>query len=219
MTDGTEPSGRSAGFAPSSVSAGVGPDPTTRTVEALYREVDHLKELMTNRNLAYDKAIELLQARQDRQPQPVENKMAIEALESVMLEKFKSVDIRFTDTLSRADESSRASKTAVDAAFQSSGQAIAKNETTTNKQLDQLAATILATTKALEDRHSDLKDRLTVIESLDRGRGVERTDTRSGQQMILAAVGGLLALLGIIAFFNAPRQAAAPPIVVESSRP
>lgn len=219
MTDGTEPSGRSAGFAPSSVSAGVGPDPTTRTVEALYREVDHLKELMTNRNLAYDKAIELLQARQDRQPQPVENKLAIDAMRELVDERFANVALRFSERDIRAGESLTASKLAVDAAFQSSAQAIAKSEVATNKQLEQIQVNQSNTTKALEDRMSDLKDRLTVIESLDRGRGVERTDTRSGQQMILAAVGGLLALLGIIAFFNAPRQAAAPPIVVESSRP
>lgn len=213
MTDEVAASGRAHGQAPGSIATGNSPDPTTRTVEALYREVDHLKELWTNDRFAAKTAIELFQARLDMQPWPIENKLAIESLKEVMLEKFKSVDIRFADNLLRAEENSRASKTAVDAAFASSGQAITKNEGNTNKQLDQIQANIVSNAKSQDDKINDLKDRITVMESLGRGMANQKTETQTGISSNVGVIGlGVAIIVAAVSYFNSNSQPA--PIVL-----
>lgn len=80
----------------------------------------------------------------------------------------------------RTEQSSKDSKVAVDAALQaakeavgeqnkSSALAIAKSETATTKQIDQLGILIQNNTKAFDDKISDLKDRLTRIEGMGQG--------------------------------------------------
>jgi hypothetical protein len=106
----------------------------------------------------------------------------------VMEEKFRTVQgqfaliaTQFDERDTRVDQTAKASKEALDAALQAAKEAvgeqnksnsvsIAKSEAATNKQIDQLNAQITQSTKASDDKFTDLKERIARIES--RGDGV-----------------------------------------------
>ncbi len=97
-------------------------------------------------------------------------------------EKFESIQIQFRERDTRTDQTSRDAKTAVDAALQAAKEAvgeqnksgalaIAKSEASTIKQIDQIAILLQNVNKATDDKISDLKDRLTMIEGRAGGQG------------------------------------------------
>jgi hypothetical protein len=73
------------------------------------------------------------------------------------------------------DAALQAAKEAVGEQNKSSALAIAKSETSTVKQIDQLGAQLAAQTKNFDDKIADLKDRLNRVE----GKG-ERIEGHSG---------------------------------------
>jgi hypothetical protein len=170
-----------------------GPDPTYLTTQALTREVNNLKEMIEARIDAQNRATTLLQEASDRGPavSVVEErvnslvKLTEEKFTSVQAqqaEKFESIQIQFRERDTRTDQTSRDAKTAVDAALQAAKEAvgeqnksgalaIAKSEASTIKQIDQIAILLQNVNKASDDKISDLKDRLTMIEGRSGGQG------------------------------------------------
>lgn len=143
------------------------------------KAIDHLRGFIETRLDAMDKATALQQAILDRAPQVIEEK--INALERLHEEKFQSIQTQFKERDTRTEQSSKDSKVAVDAALQaakeavgeqnkSSALAISKSEVSTIKQIDQIGSLLTAQVKNSDDKFSDLKDRLTLIEG--RGSGV-----------------------------------------------
>ena len=127
-------------------------DPTALTREMILHEVNMLREVLETRLDAMDKAVELLQK------YPTDIDSAIGTLKELHGEKFKSIDVRFSD-----------SKTALDAAFASAKESSAKVETNFTKQIDGLVALITAEKNATESKIADIKDRITIVESVKKG--------------------------------------------------
>lgn len=139
----------------SDMGPGVSPqDPTALTTAQLVRENFWLRELLQEqiagiiaRIDASDKAVKLLQAFADRTPTTMDVQHQVVQLREVVGEKFDGVN------------------KAVDAAFAASKEVVAKIETSFTKQTDGMAAQTVANLKNIDDKISDIKDRLTVIES------------------------------------------------------
>jgi hypothetical protein len=161
-------------------------DPTPMTTHALQREAAALKELIFTRLDAMDKAVELFSGNLTRVPTDVDKQ--VQNLKELHSERFNRVDTRFNgiqdqfaERDKRTDQVSKDSKVAVDAALQAakelgneqtraSALAIAKSETATAKQLDQIGLTLQNSQGALNDKIDDLRTRLTGLEG--RGQGV-----------------------------------------------
>jgi hypothetical protein len=149
------------------------PDPTLLTTQQLHRELTSLRELIETRLEGYDKAITLLQSTLDKSP-------SIAEMYASHGEKFHSIQTQFTERDIRTEQTARDSKVAVDAALQaakeavgeqnkSSALAIAKSETSTTKQIDQISVLIDNTRKSFDDKIDDIKQRLTSMEGMRKG--------------------------------------------------
>jgi hypothetical protein len=159
-----------------------------------------------------DKAIKLLQDTADKFPARIDEKIiALKevheekflALLETHTEKFTSIQLQFRERDVRSEQSSKDSKVAVDAALQaakeavgeqnkSSALAIAKSETATTKQIDQLAGLIQTMTKGFDDKFGDVKDRINRME----GKGV---GLNAGWGYLAGGLGLILALYGALA--------------------
>jgi hypothetical protein len=169
------------------------PDPTVLTTQQLLREVSSVRDIIESRLDGMDKAITLLQAAIDRSP-------SIAEIYAEFQEKFNSVKTQFKERDTRTEQTSKDSKVAVDAALQaakeavgeqnkSSALAIAKSEAATTKQIDSITTLIQTNQKAIDDKITDVKDRITGIEGRSQGVG-----TSVG---IFIGIGGLV--VGVIA--------------------
>ena len=204
------------------------PDPTTLTTQQLLREMGLLKELLvakfeeavrqvaTMREIietrldASDKALSLLKSETDKIPNSVDQKLG--AVKEIIEEKFTSVALQFKERDVRTEQSNKDSKVAVDAALQaakeavseqnkSSALAIAKSETATTKQIDQLGALIQTGSKALDDKIGDQKERLTRIESEKLGAKekvveVQAASNSSNLGLIAGIIGAVVGAAG-----------------------
>lgn len=159
------------------------PDPTALTTAALTREVQSLKELILTRLDAMDKALILLQTRADRVPSEVDIKVG--QLQALHGEKFRSVDNQFI-----------ASSTALAAALQAAKEAVDKGSQGTTKTIDQLAAVMGVETKSVNDKVTELRERLTKIEGRDSGI--------ASSWGILTAVVGII--IGLVALYAANQK-------------
>jgi len=123
-------------------------------------------------------------------------------------EKFRSVEIQFTERDTRTEQKDRDTKVAIDAAFQSASLAVAKSEIVTSKQIDQITALIQTETRALSGQIDDLKQRVTRIEGMGVGaitaqttQSVTRTAEQASSSYTIAVIsvvaGILIAAIGI----------------------
>jgi cation transport regulator ChaB len=201
------------------------PDPSLLTTQQTIREstalreifetqIKGLHELVESRIDGMDKAIKLLQTISDRIPSQIDEK--ITHLRELHQEKFESIQTQFTERDTRTEQTSRDSKVAVDAALQaakeavgeqnkSSALAIAKSEAATTKQIDQLGQTIQAGTAGIGVQINDIKERLTRIESEDRGQKAavttQQTSNTSLVGIIGLVIGTLIGIGGLITAF------------------
>jgi ribosome-associated translation inhibitor RaiA len=191
-TTGTPPPG--AGWTPV-------PDPTLLSTQLVEKANANLKELVQAEIKATrdviearldgnDKAIELLQQASDKINVMISAE--VERLQELHEEKFQSVSVQFKERDTRAEQASKDSKTAIDAALQAQKESVSKTEGTFTKQFDQIGILITAGTKSTEGQISDLKERISVIES--HGKGV--SDSWS---WLLGGVGLIFSLMGIAA--------------------
>lgn len=149
------------------------PDPTERTTQVLLRESFMLRELIETRLNAMDKAILLLQAKIDREPQ-------LSAVVAKMEERFASIDKQFVERDVRVGQAQDASVTAVNAALQAAKEAVAeqnknnneafgKSEAGFTKQIDNIILLVQAQAKGMDEKIDDLKNRIVSIESVKAG--------------------------------------------------
>jgi hypothetical protein len=175
-------------------------DNVNRVPNDVDRAVTHLKSLIEGRINAIDKATELL-------PNQVSEK--INALEAVHNERFTSIQLQFKERDVRTEQSTRDSKTAVDAALQaakeavneqnkSSSLAISKSENTTVKQIDQMGLLIATQAKAFEDKVTDLKERLTRIEGKGEGKTAQLAVADTSNRMNVSVISTLIAMAGLV---------------------
>ncbi len=183
------------------------PDPTILTTQQLHRELFGLREIVEARLNAMDRASEIVDKQITRVPSDAVAQM--EHLKELHEEKFKSIQVQFTERDTRTEQTSRDSKVAVDAALQaakeavgeqnkSSALAIAKSETATTKQIDQQGLLIQTATAGLNDKIDDIKDRLTLIEGKSTGTQEFVTDHRAGVGLVVSVVSAVVSVLAII---------------------
>jgi hypothetical protein len=206
----------------------VPPDPTKLTQDA----VDRLEKALTTyidgqlavrdeRLRGIDTATNLRLGTVDHLPSQMDEKVA--RLSDLMDEKFQGVQTQFHDRDTLAERESALNKTALDAAFKAQQEAVAaalkaqqeaaarqdeanqkaidKSEVATSKTIvtnQELAAAQLA---AMARNQDDLKDRVVRMESTKVGANENRT----GMYAAIAAIGGILAIVLIIAAALATR--------------
>lgn len=129
------------------------PDPTVLTTAALLREIDGAKE----------QTAALVQAVRDVLH------TEIQCLQELHGEKFSNIEIQFKERDTRMEHTSRDSKIAIDAALQAAKEAVGKTEVSFTKQIDAIGTSIFAMGKGLDEKITDVKDRLTTIESHSKG--------------------------------------------------
>ncbi len=128
-------------------------DPTVLTTEQLLREIARLERLMETQ---------------------------ISGLRDLIGEKFISVETQFAlierqrveqkkDTKDAVDAALAAAKEAVKEQTTASDRSITKSETATSEQLKQLLATFTTATSGITDNISDVKERISRIETLKQG--------------------------------------------------
>ena len=150
------------------------PDPTLLTTQQLMAAISALKELLFTRLDAMDKAVVLLSDSVNRVP--TDTTREVSHLKTLHEEKFEGIQRQFQERDVRAEQESRNNKVSLDAALQAAKEAvgkqnesfalsIAKSEASTMKQMEQQGQLIGTSNNALESKISDLKDRVTAIES------------------------------------------------------
>jgi hypothetical protein len=129
------------------------PDPTILTTEQLLREISRLERLMESQ---------------------------VTGLRDLIEEKFVSVATQFAlierqrveqkkDTKDAVDAALAAAKEAVKEQTTASDRSITKSETATSEQLKQLSTTFTTATTGITDNISDVKERVSRIETLKQG--------------------------------------------------
>lgn len=191
------------------------PDPTLLTTQQLLRELSSLRELfenkldgvdatLTTRLDGMDIATRLLSETVNRTPTEIQTQIA--HLRELMEEKFESVDKQFVERDTRTDQAAKASKEALDAALlaakelvsqqnEANAQAADKAEQSTIKQIDQIGIRIDTTQKGLEDRLTELKERVDRGEGSSSGSALAVTDAR--QTKTLANSSAVLFVMGL----------------------
>jgi hypothetical protein len=198
------------------------PDPTTLTtlqmttaVEAvkdlLRAEIHGLTTLTDDRFNGLEKASVLLQRIFDMQPALTDAKIV--HLQTLHAERFDSIQTQFLERDTRTEQTSRDSKVAVDAALQAakeavgkqqeaSDRAIAKSDLSFTKQIDQIGTLIGQNNKSQDDKITDLKDRLTLIEGQNLGQRTSTVAQHNSNSatvaMIGLVVGSLIGIAGLV---------------------
>lgn len=208
------------------------PDPTTLTTEALRREVAALQVLIEQRisalGLLVDEKLHTLASELDGRAQScvqsmeaISDTIAANASgeKALMEEKFKRVDQQFllvenqrveqkVDTKSAVDAALIAQKEAVREQTTASERAIAKSETATNKQLEQLAQTFATAAESLRRAIDDVKERvvdvdkgvrqaLGEVDSKVNNVAATRTGEKESKASTYATVGVIAAIIAV----------------------
>jgi hypothetical protein len=175
------------------------PDPSLITGLAIDRAVGNSERVINARIDGMQKAVEVFQADLTRVPTTLDRSVGglrellesqINGLRSVIFEKisklaevtderFAGVAAQFSERDTRTDQRAGDTKLAVDAAFAAAKEATAKIESGFSKSIDSTQDLLKTTTKATDDKISDIKDRLTSMESRTQGISAERSDNRA----------------------------------------
>jgi len=179
--------------------------------------LDSLKEVLETRLDGIDRATELLSATINRTPTEITKE--ITHLKSILDERLRSVDARFVeaDRLTvtqfserdvRTEQASQSSSQALAAALQAakelvgaqgeaSAAAAVKAEVSTAKQIDQLVVIISTLEKSINDRITELKERIDRGEGTTTGARDTRVDNRAGTSLMVAILGTFLVVASI----------------------
>jgi len=144
------------------------PDPTLMTIDALRREIAMLESLLNSR---------------------------IGSNEQLTRERFHRVDRDLEHFESQRKEQKQDTKEAVDAALESQKEATAKMETSVSEQIASLRDNFETSLRGVHSNIADLKDRMTITESIKQGVVEQRTESRSVTTGMVAAIGLGIALI------------------------
>ncbi len=147
------------------------------TIDALRREIAMLEGLMGGR---------------------------LDAAEKLSEERFKRLDGLIAHFEEQRREQKVDTKQAVDAALASQKEATAKMETSVSDQIQSLRTNFETAIRAVNGSINDLKERMTITESLKQGQTEQRFEHRQTSAGTIAAIGigitVLLAMITIIGF-------------------
>jgi hypothetical protein len=185
------------------------PDPTTLTTEQLRRELSALREVLTARLDGMDRATSLLSETVNRTPTVIQTE--ISHIRQLVDEKFGSVGQRFDERDVRTDQAAKASKEALDAALlaakelvsqqnEANAAAADKAEQSTIKQIDQIGIRIDTMQKALDDRLTELKERIDRGEGSTAGAATSRTEQRLDIGQLVSVIAVIVAIVTIVLY-------------------
>ena len=187
----------------------------------LARELGNLREVLEARFDGNDKIIGMIKQQHDKAGE--DSAIAVVSLRTHHEEKFKSVQTQFSERDTRTEQAAAAVKIAIDAALsaqkeavleqnKSSALAIAKSETATTKQIDQIGITIQNTTSNLNDKIDDVKSRMNVIDGRTKG-GQEKVDDHRSNIAIGISVVMAVITIGSMVYAGGKQQQATPQVV------
>ena len=174
--------------------------------DALEGQISGAREVVQARLDASDKAIILLQTTLDRIPAQIMDQVKnlrqlVDQRFETQEERFRGVQVQFTERDVRSEQSSNATKIAIEAALQAQkemvaaqntniAQALARIEATSQKQIEQVVTLSQTTAAAIDGKINDIKDRLALIEGRSAGVG-------SSWGVIAAVIGFLIGICGL----------------------
>lgn len=172
------------------------PDPTVLTTEALLREINNLRLLLSSRMDAMDQATALrLDATTHLQS---DGRRRVEHLHELITEKFAGVQTQFTERDVRTESEKRAAKEALDAALLAAKELVGVTNENTTKQVGEVKSLITTQNSATEQRITELKERIDRGQSGFEGAATQRTETRGGNQLVIAGAAAFIGFLGLI---------------------
>jgi DNA-binding transcriptional MerR regulator len=201
------------------------PDPTRMTTALIDRTVAAFREVFEVRFAELNRAIALTTSQVNKLPAEIDAKSSqlradidrqmlglreyiisqIEMLQGVHAEKFRAVDIRFTERdalVAQVAQESRlslaAAKEAVVEQNKANEQAIAKFELATQKQIDAMTQLMTNSNKSLEDKIAELKTRLDRGEGRSTGTTESKAEKRLDAGTALQTIAVLLTVIGLV---------------------
>jgi hypothetical protein len=194
------------------------PDPTALTTAQLRRELATLRELveaqistasaaLTARLDAMDEANGLRLDGMREVPAVIREQIA--HLKELHDEKFSSIALQFAERDTRTEQAAKASKEALDAALLAAKELVSqqneansatadKAEQSTIKQIDQIGIRIDTMQKALDDRITEIKERIDRGEGGTQGVAAGRTERRLDYGQVIAVLAVLAAVAAVI---------------------
>lgn len=155
------------------------PDPTLMTIDALRREIAMLESLLDAR---------------------------IDANEELTQQRFHRIDKAMETEEDARREQKADTKDAVNAALSSQKEVTEKMETSISDQIGSLRANFETSHRALQSGINDLKDRVTILESVKQGVHQQKEERREATAGQIAAIGAgvtfvmlILAIIGVFA--------------------
>ena len=186
----------------------------TRVPTTLDRAVQSLRELIETRLDGMDRDMGGIHHTVDQRGADIREQIEhlkelafgkIEELASVTKEKFEGVAAQFSERDTRTDQRAGDTKLAVDAAFAAAKEATSKIEAGFTKSIDGQQELLKTTTKATDDKISDLKDRLTAIENRTSGITAANSDNRNASNdstgRMLSMVAIIVSVAAVVAMF------------------
>lgn len=197
------------------------------TTQQLIHEVTALKELIFASLEGANKEVTLLHERLSQFPHEIDK--AVLHLKEVNDGKFDGIQVQFKERDLRIEQAFKDTKSAVNDALLSAKEAVAeqnrtnllssqKTEASTTKLIDQLQINMTVGNKAIDDKITDVKDRLVLIEGKTSGMekadkaGIDRTGIYIGVAALIFTA--LLAIATIIPTFRPSSTTAPPPSMV-----
>ena len=185
------------------------PDPTLLTTAQLLRELGALRELIETRLDGMDRATALLSETVNRTPTVIQTE--ISHVRELTDERFAGIGKQFTERDVRTEQAAKAAKEALDAALlaakelvsqqnEANAAAADKAEQSTIKQIDQIGIRIDTMQKALDDRLTELKERIDRGEGGAAGAAGHRTEQRLNLSQVVAVAAVLIAAASLILY-------------------
>jgi hypothetical protein len=187
-------------------------DPSILTTRQLLREISLLEDKINTRFSANEKNFEKLFNSFEKITDTIDR--SIGHLNAVHSEKFNSIQTQFRERDTRAEQTSKDSKTAVDAALQAAKEAVSeqnksntlavtKSETATTKQIDQIYTLINASNKATDEKINDIKGRLDQGLGVENGVKATKDDSKAWIAIAISAASVLVILVvGVVQYVS-----------------
>jgi len=157
-------------------------------IQEIQRAIDKAAEDYVRVPTLLDRAVDQLQQLMDRRFERVDAEL--KAAEKLRDEKFGLVQARLDELEKAANKQAETFATAS-----------AKTEANFVKQVDQLIVLVQTSTKGLDDKITDAKERLTRIEAAAVGRMDTKAETHTSSTFVVSLVGlGMMALGILVAF-------------------
>lgn len=179
------------------------PDPSIITTAAIDRAITNLEGRLSARLDAIEKASDMFHTDLTRVPTLLDRSILglrefieqkISELSAVTQERFNGIGNQFSERDVRTEQRARDTKLAVDAAFAAAKESTSKIEAAFTKQIDAMINILDTKTVNLADAISDIKVRLTAIESRTGTVSEVRKDSRENTSLIVAIVGVAIAI-------------------------